>query len=116
MAKKAATAGANPAIKRCIDAYHDAFVKRFGCKPLINGGKDGTHFKHMLATWGEGEVLTLVQAFFETTDPRVRRSDYSVGAFYALAQHLRLRDERIDHYRTAANVDAVARATRQERN
>lgn len=101
----------NPAIKRCIDAYHQAFLQRFGFKPQIHGGKDASHFKQLLATWGEPVVMELIEDFLSTTDPRVLRSDYTVGALYNLAQHLRLRREghRIDE-RTAHNLDAAARA------
>lgn len=113
MTEKKAKPGPNPAIKRAIDAYHTAFLKRFGFKPVIHGGKDGDHFKKLLATWDEETVLGLVDEFFTTTDPRVLRSDYSVGALFTLAQHLLLR--RNGHangdMRTTENVDAAARAT-----
>ena len=106
MAKtKAAT---NPAIRACIDAFHDGFVRRFGFKPVINGGKDATLLKKLIATWGEAEVLALIGRFFETTEPRVIRSDYSVGAFAACAQSLKI-GKRPDA-RTSDNLDAAARA------
>lgn len=101
-------------VQVCLDAYHDGFVARFGFKPRIVGGKDGKHFKDLLALWGRDEVLALLREFLTTTDPRVLRSDYTIGAFSSLAQHLRLRQagNHIDA-RQATNVDAAVRATRQ---
>ena len=102
--KKAAP---DPAVKRVIDAYHAAFLVRHGFKPIIHGGKDGAHVKQLLAAWGEPETLILVARFFATTEPRVLRSDYSLGALFSLAQYLRV--ERPDA-RTADNLHAAARA------
>lgn len=99
----------DPAIKRCIDRYHERFIARFGFKPQIHGGKDGAHVKALLATWGEAVVLGLIDEFLSTTDPRILRSDYTIGALFNLAQYLRLRSTRPDE-RTATNLDAAARA------
>lgn len=98
-------------VQRCIDAFFNTFVSRFGFKPQIKGGKDGAHIKSLIATWGEQEVLDIISAFFRTTDPRVLRSDYSIGALYSLAQHVRLRGMKIADPRTAENLDAANRAT-----
>lgn len=107
-----APAPPNPAIKRCIDLFHDTCMARHGIKPLINGGKDGAHMKQMLATWGEPTVRALIREFFHTTDPRVLRSDYTIGALYGLAQHLllRLNGRAAPDTRTAENLDAATRA------
>ena len=104
----------NPAIKKVIDAFHVAFLARFGFKPVIHGGKDGAHIQKLLATWDEETVLWLVAEFFATTDPRVLRSDYSLGALFSLAQHLLLRHQKgaLTDERTAQNFDAASRASR----
>jgi hypothetical protein len=57
----------------------------------------------------------LVGEFFTTSDPRVQRSDYRIGALYSLAQHLRLRRQRVVDNRTARNLDAAVRATEARR-
>lgn len=105
----------NPDIAKCINHYATRFKERFGFKPKINGGKDGKHFKEILSTWkdegGCALVISLLDEFFATRDPRVLRSDYSVGAFYSLAQYLRLAANRTDD-RTMANLDAASRATK----
>lgn len=101
--------------KRLIDAYHDAYLAKFGIKPVIVGGKDGTQAKRLAATvdGGAGEVVRLLGVFFRTTDPRVQRSDYSFGAFASLVPHLRLIGLKIADERTASNVDAATRATQR---
>ena len=81
--------GPDPRIKRCMDRFHVAHLERHGFKPLL-GAKAGSLFKALLNTWSEEDVFALIDLFFSTTDPRVVRSDYSVGAFYALAAHLQL--------------------------
>lgn len=103
----------NPAIKTCIDLFHTRFKERFGFPPVIHGGKDGSHFQKLIATWGEINTKWVIEEFFETSDPRVHRCDYTVGALFNLAQHLMLRRNgarNIDE-RTASNIDAAARAT-----
>lgn len=98
-------------VAKCIDAFHAAFVARFGFKPKIDGGKDGANLKRLIATWDERVVLDLIAEFFSTRDPRVARSDYTIGAFYNLAQHLRLRRQTVQDQRTAENMDAASRAS-----
>jgi hypothetical protein len=100
----------DPSIKRCIDLYHQAFTNRFGFKPHIHGGKDAAHVKALLGVWGEPVVTELIVEFLTTTDPRIVRSDYTLGALYSLAQYMRLKHARTDE-RTAINVDAAMRAT-----
>lgn len=102
--------------KKAIDAFHAAFVARFGFKPHIRGAKDATLFKQLLATWGEDVVVgELIPAFFASAHPRVLRSDYSVGALYACAQLLRMDGKTVADERTAHNLDAARRATIRRR-
>lgn len=122
--KKRPGARSDGVVQRCIDAYFRGFVGKFNppatpteqlLKPIIHGGKDGAHFKKMVATWGEPTVLALVDEFFTTTHPRVVRSDYSVGALFQCAQHLIVANtgQTLPDQRTAENVDAASRATRR---
>lgn len=104
----------NPAIKRIIDYFHTAHIKRHGIKPIIHGGKDATNIRRLLDTLDESEVELLVDVFFSTADPRVLRSDYHIGSFVSLVPHLRLllagSRRQVDD-RIAATVDAARRAT-----
>lgn len=101
----------NPAVARCIDYFFQKFNAKFGFKPKINGGKDGKHFKELIETWNESIVLQLIDEMFSSSDPRILRSDYTIGAFYNLAQYLRLQFNRTDE-RTMRNLDASRRASR----
>lgn len=100
---------------RAIATFDAAFHARFGYRPLINGGKDGTLLNKLIATWGEGVVIDeLIPEFFASTHPRVLRSDYSIGALFYCAQHLRVGAAvAVSDERTATNLDAARRATRR---
>jgi hypothetical protein len=114
MTRKKVDEPTDPAVKHCIDRFHDGFLAKFGFKPdPRHFGRFGKELKPLLAAWGEAEVLGAIDAFFATTDPRIVRSDYTVMAFLGLAQHLRVRrtGRQPADERTASNVDAVARAT-----
>jgi hypothetical protein len=115
---KAQAAPADPdapktGVPRCMEVYDRLFRQKYGADnaPHIKGGKDGKHFKDLIRLWGEDEVVRLLGVFFSTTDARVRSCDYTIGAFYMLAQHLRLRSTRtvIDN-RSQRTVDALQRA------
>jgi hypothetical protein len=69
----------DPRIKRLIDYYHDRFVDKFGEKPVIDGGKDGAIIKKLLGTYSEEKIRELIDAFFESDDPFITRSGYTIG-------------------------------------
>ncbi len=102
-------------VSECMQAFREGHMSKLGLEPHIHYGKDGKHFKELVALWGLDVVLRLIALFFSTTDPRVVRSDYKVGAFYSLAQHLILLDRRHGpkDRRTAENLDAATRATQR---
>lgn len=120
----------DPAIAECIDAYFKSFLYRFNPQdiadaylrdrksvpadevmtPIIHGAKDGAHIKKMIATWGVTRTLKLCREFCYMTNPRVLRSDYSIGAMFSLAQYLLIDAGRPDE-RTAHNIHEAARAS-----
>lgn len=106
----------DPVIAECFAMFVDLHVAKHGIKPPIRGGKDGKHFKDLLATYGRDEVFALIRKMFGTSDPRVVASDYTVGAFYSLAPHLALLDRRNGpkDRRAAENFDAASRATQRK--
>lgn len=116
-AKKKKERSANTdAVLRLEAAYCEAFEARWKFKPRRSYGRDRKHFSDLEQTWGEDEVMAIIGAFFATADFKVVRSDYSVGALYALAQHVRLLARRsVGDDRTLANIDAAARATGRKR-
>lgn len=106
------------ALLRVEEHYKFRFAGRFGFTPRIQYGRDRRHIKDLLAAWGEADVMVLVDDFFDTTDVKVIRSDYSVAALFALAQHMRVNKVRTGAQadeRTAANVDAARRAVQGKR-
>jgi DNA-binding transcriptional ArsR family regulator len=109
----APASSANPVaaspVTRCMSEFKAAFQSRFGNQPLIEHGKDESRIKQMVQVYGESRVLMLVPRFFNSSDPRILQSDYTVGDFYRRAQGLNI-GPRLGE-RTAANVDAAARAS-----
>lgn len=111
--KKAPSDGS---VQRCFDAWARLFEAKWHMKAThISPGKDGRHFKDLVRAFGDERTLELMARFFATTNPQIARSDYSVGAFFRLAQTLVLDDMKIDDARTLSNIDAVARATGRRR-
>lgn len=113
MAKKRSE-GANPAVKRCIDYYHDEFLKRHGIKPLLNGGHAGQLFTSMFASqWSEADVQRVVHDFVWGNDPWAVKCGWTIGALQIVAQRLMTGGAAPADDRTASNVDAAMRATRR---
>lgn len=98
------------AVLRIEARYTELFKERWKFEPKRNYGRDRKELGELERLWGETEVLDLLQLFFVTTDPKIVRCDYTVTAFCALAQHLKLNARRPQDERTIANLDAAARA------
>lgn len=79
--KKSKAASPMPAVKNLIDHYHNRFVAMFADKPVIDGGKDGQILKRLLNTYSEEKLRELIDAFFDSDDPFIRDSGYSIGTF-----------------------------------
>lgn len=71
----------NPDVKAFINYYHDRFLSLFGEKPVIDGGKDGMIVKRLLGTYGFERLKGLLDAFFESQDPFIQKSGYTIGVF-----------------------------------
>lgn len=80
----------NPGVRAVIDYYHDLFVQQFGEKPVIQGGKDGATVKRLVAAYGVDKLKTLLDAFFESRDPFVVQSGYTLGVFSSQVNKLLL--------------------------
>jgi hypothetical protein len=91
-----------------------AFIERhralWNCEPFRSSySRERKLLKDMAVQLGEPEVLALIDQFFSN---RNRRGDYTVLDFGRQAAALRLeRQRRPVDPRTAANLDAAARAT-----
>jgi hypothetical protein len=113
-------------VKACIDRFHEQFIKKFNpgvnptttpkehlVTPLMSGGKHGKKFKELVASWGEAAVIEVIDRYFQTKDPQITRSDYSLDFFFFKAQYLRLAGVRraVPDERLADNIAAASRAT-----
>ena len=67
--------------KQVIDHYHNKFISVFGKKPFIDGGKDGNLVKNLLGNCSLEELLDLLDKFFDSNDPYVINSGYTLGVF-----------------------------------
>lgn len=74
-------AATEPGVHEIIQTYHDLFLKRYGAKPNIDGGKDGAIVKRLLKAHGREKVLELLGRFFESTDPFIEASGRTIGVF-----------------------------------
>jgi len=86
----ASTAGAEApaAAQTLLGVYDDLFSARFGQRPVISGGKDGTLLKRLERQYGRAKVEELLKAFFFSDDPWIMASGYTVGAFHASVNKL----------------------------
>jgi len=71
----------NPDIKVFIDYYHDQFLSKFEEKPIIDGGKDGAIIGKLLKTHSLERLKELINAFFNSKDPFIQQSGYTIGVF-----------------------------------
>lgn len=94
-----------PAVTRVIEAYHTAYLERFGVKGQITGGKDGALVKSMIKTWGVDEVLRLLALYIQCNEPWAVRRGWTLSAFYELAPRLLTRGSR-----TSSNAATMRRA------
>ncbi|MEW6212923.1 MAG: helix-turn-helix domain-containing protein [Acidobacteriota bacterium] len=79
-ASPAATSGDDP-IKIVIARYQELFVEKFGEKPNIHRGKDGKIIQGLYSRYGLEKLLYWLGRFFNSTDPFVIESGYTLGVF-----------------------------------
>jgi len=99
--------------------FQSAYQERWGHPYLVKPGRDRKILNDLVATWGEEIVADLIDFFFKTTDPEVKRSrSYNVPDFLYWAPKLRrLRDGRgALSAKTARNVDEISKAMGVTRN
>ncbi len=79
---------ANPATKTILSYYQAKFKATFNENPSVNYAKDGALIKSLLSTYGEEKLKGLIDVFFESDDPFIKRSGYSVGVFKTVINKL----------------------------
>lgn len=104
-------------VKKCIDAYHDAFLAKMTFKPRMgsSAGRFARELKvDLIPAWGEAAVLEVIAAFF-TVNGYWSRFDYSIPIFLRYAQEIKVAisgPRKLDA-RTSENIEAARRAARR---
>lgn len=93
----------NPDVKECIDFYYQAFNKQFGNPPIIEGPKDGKLIKSLLKTIPLNELKSLFKKFFDSDDPFIQKSGYTIGVFKSQINKLRIGKQKHPGLRSWAN-------------
>jgi hypothetical protein len=73
----------NPAVKDFISFWCESFKGKFGTPYTVNGGKDGNLVKKLLAIHSPERLKELANAFFKSEDAFIKKSGYTIGAFYS---------------------------------
>lgn len=72
-----------PEVKLFIDAWFIAYLKKFGEKYNVSGGKEGNLIKTLIGKYGYDKLKKLANAFWESDDPFIVNSDYGISVFYS---------------------------------
>jgi len=67
--------------KKVIDHYHNEFLSIFGKKPFIDGSRDGKVVKDLLETFSADELIGCLNLYFQSKEPYVIESCYSLNVF-----------------------------------
>lgn len=71
-------------VRELIDYYSDGYLQRFGERPHINGGKDGTILKGLLTTAKTLDaVKQRIDGMLDSTDEFITRSGRTIGVLQA---------------------------------
>jgi uncharacterized protein YdaU (DUF1376 family) len=71
----------DPRVSNLFSLFNALHVERFGTKAAINGAKDGSIFKGLLAEREESEIQALMRAFFYSRDKFIAEAGFTVGVF-----------------------------------
>jgi hypothetical protein len=63
--------------------YDTQFRAKFGVGAPISGGKDGAIAKWLISQYSPEQVGQWLKVFFDSPDPFIRQSGYSLGVFRA---------------------------------
>ncbi len=80
----------SPDVKSFIDFYFEKFKESFEKLPVIDGGKDGKLIKSLLRVIPLNDLENLLVQFFDSEDPFILKSGYTIGAFKSQINKLRI--------------------------
>ena len=81
-----------PDVKTFIDFYYNSFKEKFNTPPMIQGGKDGLTIKRLLKNNPLEELKELLLKMFESNDPFIIKSGYTLGVFQSQINKLKIGD------------------------
>ncbi len=79
--------------KTFINLYFESFKTKFGISPIIDGGKDGTTIKRLLSKISFEDLSELLSKFFDSNDPFIQKSGYTIGVFKSQINKLRVKNQ-----------------------
>jgi hypothetical protein len=79
--KKTLRDSPNPAVRDFIDFWYQGFQDKFGSPYKVNGGKDGASVNDLLKTYDLDRLKALANIFFQSDDPFIQRSGYTIPIF-----------------------------------
>lgn len=84
-------------ITSLLEAWQHRFVQKFGARPQTNRQRDAGLFREMLQYRTPEEILELMELFFNSQDPWIQNSGYTVGTFKSQINKLLARREQTPH-------------------
>ena len=68
-------------VKEFIDSWYERFKEKFGSPYKVTGGKEGNLVKTLLQTYSLDRLKELAGVFFQSKDPFILKSGYTIGVF-----------------------------------
>lgn len=84
----------NPGTKPVLNYYKTKFEQKFKSTPTITYTKDGAIIKSLLNTYGEEKLKGLIDVFFESDDPFIKNSGYTIGVFKTVINKLLINNKK----------------------
>jgi hypothetical protein len=92
--------------------YQEQFQSIFGETPVIIWAKDSSNVKRLLRTYGEDKLKGLLSAFFESDDPFIKKSGYTLGVFSTCINKLLINNKSLKDLKDKAVGKDVASKNR----
>ena len=80
-------------VQQSLDFYHKHFLKTFGVKPMINGGKDGALLKKIINHYDLDTTLELLKQFIDSDEKFIKSTGRTIGVFYTVINKLLVGEE-----------------------
>ncbi len=88
---------AESGVRPLLELYGELFEAKFGRQPVLNFGKDGAILKGLLKALGEDVVRDILHRFFQSADPFIMKSGFSIGILRSQANRFLAEASRESH-------------------